>query len=401
MLSRLWRKFRADERGGPVLVLAFSVIAVTVIMGLGAAAMANGAVTHQQRATQSAEASVRSAVDSILAELNQGGKPPQEILNGLAGREFTLDQDSPVTTSIVGTPTLNGQTVDLNLKVDSEGRVPWVREGSTTLKLANAVSLARVDAGRAVWDFTPPTGANSKPGTVVALWTAGELSIFVPGVDQETPSAPNPPTVTSDMEALAGGSTRATFVATYGGGCARDEDHTIEMRASVNGAPFGEWNEPKTGDDLSPAQNTRFGDMAAGQSVTVETRVRCVGGAERGNSNWTVVKNSITRWDGAPRSTSIPLDVVKGENGVYTVTTNAGALDALPDGTTALQQVRFWFGDKDANDVNGLPWKTYSDPSVSLSIPEGNGTLHIQSRTRMSNGKEDTGWLPLIQQDKS
>lgn len=359
--------FRADERGGAMIVMAFSIMAVVLLAGLSSFAMVNGVTALSQRVNQASESSVRSAVDTVLTEVNLGGQSStQDILESLVGREFAIDGDGPVQgETTITAATFDGRNVHLELSVVSTGRMEWERRGTSTLELARAVSLSRIDNGRAVWDFAAPTGANSEVDEVVALWTPGELEVFVPGLDVDDPTAPNPAAITTDINADG----VASVAVAYAGGCWAGETERIEVRKRVGD---GEWSTYASVESFSM-------NLDKGQSGHVEARVRCTS-SER-TSNWAMKNVTIKR---AAETYRVPTPLVEVSPGEIAISPRAP--DRAPADATVSTQVRIKTGDGAWSS-----WHTTDGMSVAV---EPGVRIQVQARARVLHADgADTGWV--------
>ena len=359
------RALRGDDRGGAFLVMIYAVLAVAILGGISSIAVVSGTVALSQRISQSAQAAVRYAVDSVIAEVNQGGvKSPTMIIDSIVGEEFILTPDGPTSGVVtIEAASFDGRQINLDLSVVSLGRVAWERGGTATLQLAQATSLSRIEDGRAVWDFAGSVGANSAPGEVVALWTPGEVLVYVPGSDPEAPTAPNPPVIVSDFDG-----SDVVFTIGSNGGCLPGENYELVQRFQVNGGTWSSW---------SPTTTVR-GALNSGGTATLEARTRCVS-SDR-TSNWATASDTIVR------STFIPsppdVDILISETGQATITATASG--EFPAGATVGTQVRV---------LVGSTWSDWSTgDSITVSVTEGQ-TLTAQGRVRALDGDGDSGWV--------
>lgn len=323
-MKTLWSALRREDGAAPVMVFAFAMVVMVIATGLSTLAISNSAVTFSQRITQATEAAVRGTVDSIVAVVNQGGRPTRDALADIEGFAFPIDSDGPARGEVrVETAAFDGTRVHLGMVLTSTGPVKWTRHATATLELADAVSLARIDDGRAVWDFTSPTGANSVADQVVALWTPGELEVFVPGDRSTGPSAPNPAVLAVTAAHGYPGAWDAAeveFEVAYAGGCLPDESPEIRWLAHHNGTLLF--------DDTSVRQDAAWSwEMESGDRLEMEARTRCVGGDR--TSNWAISTDSFVLADQSPyREVPAPSLERHGE----TVTVRATSVPSVPPG---------------------------------------------------------------------
>lgn len=364
-------RLRDDSRGGAYVVLAYAVIAVAIVGGITSFAITNGYASLSQRITQAAEASLRSTVDTVLAEVNQGGPGgPSAKLEELASRQFVITADGPVQgQTTIEAATYDGTQIHLDLSIKSTGRISWERQGRATLDLARATSLSQLVDGRAVWDYAAPSGAHSTADQVVALWTPGELSVYTPGADAALPTAPTPAKLTSDLSSDG----TATFTATYVGGCLPGEDPRLQTRAQFVGGDQQPWK--------GAATSSQF--LATGAQIRFEARVRCVG-AER-TSNWSMSETSLIRSATVP--TPPAPEVIVASNGSVSVTVPAA--EASP-GTSISVQVRIR--------VDGGVWSAWSNAENLAAGLSAGESVDAQTRIRQQTSAGDSGWVesPLV-----
>ncbi|MBN9214837.1 MAG: hypothetical protein J0J04_08605 [Microbacterium sp.] len=355
---------RRDERGGVLVVMAFAIIAVSVMAGLSSIAITTGMTAMNQRASQSAQAGMRAAVGTVLAEVNSGGGAKAAI-EDLEGRTFTNATGGPVKVSTtIESVRYDGSTVHLDVSIASAGRLEWTRKGTATLNLAYATSLARVVDGRAVWDYAAQSEKNDYAEQVVALWTAGEMAVYDPTSGTSKPVTPNQATIVKELS-----NGIATFTAAAAGGCQSGETVKLETHFRVGSGRWSEWS----------AATTASGELAAGQQATMEARTACVRGGV--SSAWAVQSASILRAAAVPNSPTVYFSV--DETGTATVTASS---DARPTaGVTVTEQVRVRLG--------GGAWSAWSTSgSMTLTMKAGQ-TLEAQGRVRVLSATDDSGWI--------
>lgn len=355
---------RRDERGGVLVVMAFAIIAVSVMAGLSSIAITTGMTAMNQRASQSAQAGMRAAVGTVLAEVNSGGGAKAAI-EDLEGRTFTNSTGGPVkVATTIESVRYDGSTVHLDVSIASSGRLEWTRKGTATLNLAYATSLARVVDGRAVWDYAAQSEKNDYAEQVVALWTAGEMAVYDPTSGTSKPVAPNQATIVKDLSDGV-----ATFTAAAAGGCQSGETVKLETHFRVGSGRWSEWS----------SATTASGELAAGQQATMEARTACV--RDGVSSAWAVQSASILRAAAVPNSPTVYFSV--DETGTATVTASS---DARPTaGVTVTEQVRVRLG--------GGAWSAWSTSgSMTLTMKAGQ-TLEAQGRVRVLSATDDSGWI--------
>lgn len=377
-IRRRLAELRHDDTGAANLVIAYAILTAALLAGLSAFAMTNGMVGLSYRVTQAAEASVRATVDTVLAEVNQGGTTnPAALVTDLPGRTYELTPDGIISGETeITSAAFDGQEITLTLRMTSTGRAEWQRTGTATLKLAQATSLAGMQDGRAVWDFAPPSGANSYAEQVVALWTPGELSVYIPGTDEDQVVSANPAKITSNITAAG----VATFVVEYNGGCQAGNVAAVEVRQVVPGVAQADW-QAHTG---SSYQAT----LAPGQTTTLEARTRCTDPSSGAASNWSMNSSRLTRAAALPSAPVV--EITTAGNGQYTAA--ARLSDTAPAGATVALQLRVRVGTSD-----WTPWSAAS--STSLTVPAGQA-MEAQARVRVSTSAGDSGWVdgPIVTQ---
>lgn len=347
-----------------MIVMAYAVIAVTVMAGLSSIAITSGMTAMNQRASQSAEAGMRAAVGTVLAEVNSGGGA-KDTIKSLEGRSFTSDRGGPVQVSTtIESARYDGATVHLDVRITSTGRLEWARKGTATLNLAYATSLARIVDGRAVWDYAAGSVQNDYAEQVVALWTAGEMFVYDPTSGAGKPVAPNQATIAKSLSAGV-----ATFTATAAGGCQRGETIALETRFRVGTGRWSDWSR-------SPSAS---GELAAGLQATMEARTACVRGSVK--STWAVQAASILRAANVPNAPTVYFAV--DQTGNATVSASS---DARPTaGVSVTEQVRVRVG-------SGA-WSAWSKSgSTTITLRPGQ-TVEAQGRVRVLSATDDSGWV--------
>lgn len=366
-MNTFWHRLRAlqrDDRGGVMIVMAYAVIAVTVMAGLSSIAITSGMTAMNQRASQSAEAGMRAAVGTVLSEVNSGGQV-QTTVREIEGRTFDANTNGPVKVSTtIESARYDGSTVHLDVSIRSTGRLEWTRKGTATLNLAYATSLARVVDGRAVWDYAAGSAQNDYAEQVVALWTAGEMSVYDPTSGTANPVAPNQATI---AKSLSDGI--ATFTASAAGGCQAGETVKLETRFRVGAARWMEWSSAASAS----------GELAAGQQATMEARTACI--REGVSSTWAVQSASILRAAETPNAPTVFFAVDQTGNASVSATSSIRPTA----GVTVTEQVRVRLG-------SGA-WSAWSTSGTMTVTLRAGQTLEAQGRVRVLSATDDSGWV--------
>lgn len=347
-----------DERGaGAMFALAFALITTALLSTLASSIALNGVVSTAQRTTEAAEASVRGVVDSVLGDINRGLSPEEAVAANSAPPAFSsAGIEGRVT---IEDAEISATAVNLTLRVTSTGRVPWKREGTAELELAQVVSLARLDEGRAVWDFAPTTGAEE----VVALWTAGEMTVNLAGDKTTTIPAPAPAPITfTTVE------NTVNFTATHAG-CL--DGWTPEVQTRVQAGRTGIWSRYA----VASAGTVK---TQPGQQISLGARARCVNGEQR--TGWAASETSLIVPIDAPAAPDVKVEM-DADRAKVTVTS-----EEQPSSAIVSVQLRTRTG--------GGEWSDWTDVTgpVHADLPQGY-QVEAQARIRVITDAGDSDWI--------
>lgn len=362
-LRRRLNALRNDERGGVLIVLGYAVIAVSILGILTGIAITSSMSNMNQRASQAAEASMRSAIGSILAEVN-ANPDTSTVVAGIGGRTFnTSAHGGTSVTTKVSAARFDGETVFVDVNVQASGRMSWTRAGTASLKLAQATSLADLDGNRAVWDFAAGRDGTPNADQYVALWTIGQMSLLDATTGTGIPAKPTGFAVTKSLV-----SDKATF--------------TFTTPVCSSGTSVEFQSRTRMGTDVwSPRDGlkTKMGSIAPGQQMTAEGRARCSTASR--TSEWVVLTAQIMRSTEIPAAPAVYIDI----DGAGNASARAISSATPTAGFSITEQVRLR--------VDGGTWTTWSANSAAQIALRSGQTVDAQGRVRVASATSESGWI--------